>query len=560
MILPAYDISMYEYDDEKDIKSYGVLLCDVVHGKPPFHPLYLSTGWYWEYYGIRYAAGYLHLPTTHGWESRFINGYPYITAIKTTPKEAKEREPIFRERIKPFLEDFNSIYHPLRDEMMKLYDNAKKSRKLDKWDDIKNLRNDELLSFFIDHVYNINRRQSETHMLTMVPSFYISGLFQQLWKNVFGKDAPIDPLFQKLMSGFDTEIFRENREIWRLGQLAKELKLSKLFESNKNKEILQELKASEAGKKWLAKYDEFLKKYGWRCERSQEWCTPAWIEKPELGFPSIKVSMAKEVYTLDQQREQLIKDREIAEKEVLSTVPVSQRDWFGILMKAAVSSGYWSEDHAFYMDFYVSAMGRWIAMEFGRRFAENGCIDDPEDVHFLEPGEILKAAIALARVNLRSYVDRRKKAFQEAEKFDPPPFYGDISLADDIIRNDPTLSVSTQHPIVREELKADLYGAAAAPGIVEGIAHVIMTVDKLGELSPGEILVAPGTTVSWTPAFNIIKGLVVDGGGALSHPVIVAREYGIPCVAGCFEGTAKIKTGMRIKVDGNQGIVYIIGK
>jgi pyruvate,water dikinase len=40
--------------------------------------------------------------------------------------------------------------------------------------------------------------------------------------------------------------------------------------------------------------------------------------------------------------------------------------------------------------------------------------------------------------------------------------------------------------------------------------------------------------------------------------VIMAREYGIPCVAGCFEGTAKIKTGQRIRVDGNLGVVYIL--
>jgi len=32
---------------------------------------------------------------------------------------------------------------------------------------------------------------------------------------------------------------------------------------------------------------------------------------------------------------------------------------------------------------------------------------------------------------------------------------------------------------VREELKADLYGAAAAPGVVEGVARVIMGADKL---------------------------------------------------------------------------------
>ena len=87
---------------------------------------------------------------------------------------------------------------------------------------------------------------------------------------------------------------------------------------------------------------------------------------------------------------------------------------------------------------------------------------------------------------------------------------------------------------------------------------MIMSADRLSEIKTGEILVAPGTSAAWTVAFSVIKGLVTDGGGALSHPVIMAREYGIPCVAGCFEATAKIKTGQRLRVDGNLGVVYIL--
>ena len=113
-------------------------------------------------------------------------------------------------------------------------------------------------------------------------------------------------------------------------------------------------------------------------------------------------------------------------------------------------------------------------------------------------------------------------------------------------------------PIAREELKVDLYGAAAAPGVVEGVVRVIMGADQLAELKEGEILAAPGTSAAWTVAFNLIKGLITDGGGALSYPVIMARGYGIPCVAGCVEGTQKIKTGQRVKIDGNLGVVYIL--
>jgi pyruvate,water dikinase len=132
----------------------------------------------------------------------------------------------------------------------------------------------------------------------------------------------------------------------------------------------------------------------------------------------------------------------------------------------------------------------------------------------------------MGRINLRHYVNPRKKAWEENLTIDPPPFYGDISQAQAVLRSDPTLAVSTQLPIVREELKADLYGAAAAPGLVEGVARVIMSADQLMEIKAGEILVAL-EPAAWTVAFSIIKGLVTDGGEP-SHPVIMAQSMGYP--------------------------------
>jgi len=120
------------------------------------------------------------------------------------------------------------------------------------------------------------------------------------------------------------------------------------------------------------------------------------------------------------------------------------------------------------------------------------------------------------------------------------------------------LAIITGMPVVKPELKADLYAAASAPGVVEGVARVIMSEAQMSEVQPGEILVTVATTPGWNPIFGIIKGVVTDQGGQLAHAVIVAREYGIPCVAGCQEATAKIKTGMRIKVDGDAGAVYIM--
>ena len=58
--------------------------------------------------------------------------------------------------------------------------------------------------------------------------------------------------------------------------------------------------------------------------------------------------------------------------------------------------------------------------------------------------------------------------------------------------------------------------------------------------------------------FNKIKAAVSDVGGTMSHAAIVAREYGLPAVVGAGQATKRIKTGQRIRVDGNQGIVTIL--
>ena len=203
-------------------------------------------------------------------------------------------------------------------------------------------------------------------------------------------------------------------------------------------------------------------------------------------------------------------------------------------------------------------MGRWITKEIGRRFAEAGVIDDSQDVYFLIADEIEKAMIPMKKAKLQQYVDRRKKEWESYLKTTPKPFYGNISLAQEMVKKDPVITVSTSTPVVREGVKADLYSAASAPGVVEGSARVIMTEEKIGEIKPGEILVASGTSAQWTPVFEIVKGIVTDGGGALSHAVIMAREYGIPAVVGCLEATNKIKTGDIVKVDGDLGVVYIL--
>ena len=53
---------------------------------------------------------------------------------------------------------------------------------------------------------------------------------------------------------------------------------------------------------------------------------------------------------------------------------------------------------------------------------------------------------------------------------------------------------------------------------------------------------------------------MTDTGGILSHCAIVAREYGIPAVVGVGGATAAIRDGQTVEVDGDAGVVRIVGR
>jgi pyruvate,water dikinase len=555
----VYGVSRFEFDEENDLKSYTVFLADVVHGRPAWRPLYLIDSWgQWVYRAVQRAAERLSLPTTKGWDTRYIKGYPYLAVIETTEAEAKQREPLFRKRIRPYIEDFNAIWEERKAEIMKTYRALKRKYRLKKYEDIKKLSNVELLDLF-DDFRQVDRKQWDIHMEMMVPAYYLFGLFEQMCGEMLDFGFT-DPQFACLMAGFDSMVFRFNKEIWRLGNRAMELGLGKLFRTTKDDGgLLKKLEESKAGREWLKEYRDFLEVHGWRNERMLDWATPSWIEKPSLGIPLIKVAITSGgTYTIEQRRQEAVREREEAEKEVLGRVPAEQRGWFEALMKAAQKAGYWSEDHNYYLDLYCCGIGRWITREIGRRFAGAGVIDDPEDVYFLLADDIEKALIPLGKNKLHRTVEVRKQEWQGYVKAAPKSYYGNIERVQEVLKKDPVVTVAASVPVVREDVKADLYGTASSPGVVEGVARVIMAEDKLAEIKSGEILVAPGTSAPWTPAFEIVKGVVTDSGGALSHAVILAREYGLPAVTGCLEATRKIKTGDRVKVDGDLGVVHIL--
>ncbi len=85
----------------------------------------------------------------------------------------------------------------------------------------------------------------------------------------------------------------------------------------------------------------------------------------------------------------------------------------------------------------------------------------------------------------------------------------------------------------------EIRGFAASNGVVEGTARVVKSVQEIGRLQKGDILVCQVTNPTWAPVFNKIAAAVSDIGGSMSHAAIVAREYGLPAVVGTGQATTR---------------------
>jgi phosphohistidine swiveling domain-containing protein len=551
-----YGWTTWDLDEESDPKYYKVWIFDGKESIPINKPFDL-----WRLIAVatqpamQYGANMLSVPTTRGFEWRVKDAFIYITVDETTEEERRQREPIFREKITPWIEDFETEWRRKAIPEMMGYAEQLKKVNVAKLNDI------ELREHFEQWMSVSEIVWKKGHWYPFYAAFSIYLLFEGLCKELLGIDDK-HPQYKAIMSGFDNRLYQTDRKLWMLADRVKELGLENALQAiEDDEELLSKFRGSEAGRKWLQELEESLSEDGWRCAgHPATVSTPSWIEKPSLALPHIRQAIAKGgLFVLDRERERLVKEREEVEKDLLSRVPADKRGWFEKLMKATQWQGRWTEEHHFYCENLFNAIGRHITKEIGNRFARAGAIEDPEDIYFFVAEEMRVHLIGKDRFDGRQLFRIRKQEYEDYVKAEPPPpFFGDPNEIARFFDVDPIMRVPATAPIVKPELKADLYGTASAPGVVEGIARVIFSEDQFAEVQPGDILVAPVTSPSWTPLFGIAKAAVTDYGGSMSHSVVVGREYRIPVVAGTLEGTRKIKTGDRIRVDGNTGAVYIL--
>jgi pyruvate,water dikinase len=191
--------------------------------------------------------------------------------------------------------------------------------------------------------------------------------------------------------------------------------------------------------------------------------------------------------------------------------------------------------------FLFVELGRLTLLEVARRTGFG------ELIFFFELAELERLILEGVNAETAARARDRRRRLQAARRLDLPH----IVRSDDLeaIGRPPAVDAGTR----------ELTGLPVSSGTARGRARVVQSLDEALGLEAGEILVAVSADPSWTPLFLVAGALVLEQGGMLSHPAIVAREYGLPAVVNVPHATHLIRTGQPLRVDADRGRVVLEG-
>ena len=215
-------------------------------------------------------------------------------------------------------------------------------------------------------------------------------------------------------------------------------------------------------------------------------------------------------------------------------------------------------DHHFYVDQGTNARLRIVLIEIGRKLTGAGTLDDPEDVVYLRYNELRLLMADQDAFDAHELVSDRRDAREEAAERRPPSWVGTATKTALDFPYNALWGFPDKFYAGEPATTGEVKGLAASPGVVEGPARFVASLDEFDQVRDGEILVCRMTNPAWVVLFTKITGLVTEAGGVISHPAVVAREFGIPAVVGTTNAGERIKTGDRVRVNGTTGVVEIL--
>ena len=503
--------------------------------------------------GFRLASMAYEMPITI--KSRRINTYIYNTVLPMVPPEEMEaRGKRAEANLKPAMgrlwELWSSELLPEFKEFLAFWEAF----------DLRHASMPALLAH-LDETWDKLKRQWEIHFLVAFPFILAPSLFQEIYQELFEKDRGLDAY--RLLQGFGNKTVEGDHALWALSRKAlASPEVYRILTEKEIPEVVTALENSPEARDFLEEFRAYLEEYGQRSDVFAEIGHPGWIEDPTTPIGNLKAFLAQPDRDLPAELVALAEEREssIAQARAdLKGYPQPVKEQFEFLLKAAQEGTIIQEDHNHWMDQRGIYKVRLVLLEFGRRFADAGMIEDSEDVVYLTDGELKETASRLPQGDRREIVAQRRAKMNRFREIHPPPVLG--TQLPGPPPDDPMgramgrfFSMPPQEPTEPGVIK----GNAGSPGKARGPARLVLSLAEAGKLQKGDILVAPSTMPAWTPLFGIASAVVTDAGGVLSHCAIVAREYNIPAVIGTGRATSSIQDGQMLEVDGDAGEVRIL--
>jgi pyruvate,water dikinase len=337
--------------------------------------------------------------------------------------------------------------------------------------------------------------------------------------------------------------------LWRLAVLAHADGDTEAAVSSENNwpEVRARLCRTEHGRKFLAAWDAFMTEHGHHCRGEFELSNARWCETPDyiLGLVRGYLRSLGQSDPLENQR-RLAEEREHLTVQCRARLKHPIKRWiFSHSLRRAQELTIYREQLK-NLGIRRFAFVRRVLLVLGQRLHEQDSLSCRDDIFFLDVSEIEPVATGNASFDWRGRIELRRREYEKNLKLNPPRVVNG--------RFDPN---APAWPVANADAKL-LEGIPVSPGIVTGLARVILRADDHEQVLPGEILIAPFTDPAWSPYFVTAVGVVMEQGGILSHGSIVAREYGLPAVTNVLSATRVIRTGDLVQVDGNRGCVSIL--
>jgi len=532
------------------------------------------------------------VPPSRGMYEFIVNGWCYIAEVYppyNDPKTLEERTNEFMKRLSFVARNFDELHWKYKKTMMEilkeqysLYDHIPDSlpevEDISHFADVRGVTTGEKVVRLYEKALELYNLVQEGYQYMFIGMAYSADTaFSEFCKSVFPNIS--DQEIARMITGAELEAFRPDEEVKRLARLAVELGLASDIQEADNFDALRsKFEKSENGKKWL---EEFQKSsFPWFYMIVMQGMMPysdedCWIENPDIihSFLKFYIEKLEKGEKIERDVKALIREKgQLFNKyfNMLKTEEEKQR--FKELHKMASKLYTAVEEQVLYVKNWNFALFRRNVKKFAELLAKCGIIKEPNDVFYLQFDEIRSALQELnwywstgdpPSQRWIKEIEWRKQILEKFEKWRPPVFLGPLEQRPE----EPFLVLhsgidqhwfETYQKQEQWEKFEEIKGWPASPGVVEGVSRVIHESKDIRELRPGEILVCPHTSPAWTPAFAIIKGVVVDQGGMMSHAAIVSREYGIPAVVGTLYGSTVIKTGDCIRIDGTKGKVTIL--